>query len=217
MDPSLSKKATTIDWEQARKRLADFNLDSAKEQRRSSQEAQAILEQRARRLAQVPAPLLKASEVLEALTFLLAGERYALATAFIRQVQRPDDITPVPSTPAILLGITNWRGQILPVFNLSGALGLANASPAEPGRLLILGAEAAEFGVLTEPLLEVAQLRREDILEAPPQLAAKARELIQGVTAAGLIILHGPALLADPRFFITQHDNSAASLEGARA
>src|SRR5688572_5800757 len=52
--------------------------------------------------------------------FLLAGQRYALSLTIVSRIVRAVEITPLPDAPAIVLGVINVEGEILPVFNLRG-------------------------------------------------------------------------------------------------
>jgi purine-binding chemotaxis protein CheW len=60
-----------------------------------------------------------------ALVFFRLGEqRYALRLDAVDRVIRAVAVTPVPETPAFVLGLVNLAGQLLPVFSLRRCLGL---------------------------------------------------------------------------------------------
>jgi purine-binding chemotaxis protein CheW len=164
--------------------------------------AEAILEDRARILAQVPPRPPRAAEVLEVVTFRLAGERYALETRHVSQVLRPTQCVPIPGTPAFLAGVVNLRGEILAVVDLAVVLGLAGAGAAPPSWILVLGRERDEFGVRAEAVLEVATVRVDELHEPPGSIAGGVRPYLRGVTARALIVLDGAALLGDGRLIV---------------
>ncbi len=56
--------------------------------------------------------------------FQLGGQRYALHLSTIDRVIRAVAVTPVPETPAFVLGVINLAGQLLPVCSLRSCLGL---------------------------------------------------------------------------------------------
>jgi purine-binding chemotaxis protein CheW len=56
--------------------------------------------------------------------FTLDGQRYALHLDAVERVIRAAAVTPVPETPAFVLGLVNLAGQLLPVFSLRRCLGL---------------------------------------------------------------------------------------------
>lgn len=51
------------------------------------------------------------------LTFMLANETFAVNVDKVLEVLEQQHITPVPGMPSHFLGITNFRGEILPVAN----------------------------------------------------------------------------------------------------
>lgn len=56
--------------------------------------------------------------------FRLAEQRYALRLDAVERVIRAVAVTPVPETPAFVLGLVNLAGQLLPVCSLRRCLGL---------------------------------------------------------------------------------------------
>jgi purine-binding chemotaxis protein CheW len=59
-----------------------------------------------------------ASARLEVVEFLLAQERYGIATRCVREVLPLVELTPLPGVPPFVLGIANVRGQIVSVLDL---------------------------------------------------------------------------------------------------
>jgi len=49
------------------------------------------------------------------LTFLTAGEEYAISIGKIREIIEYETVTTVPNTPAWISGVTNLRGKVIPV------------------------------------------------------------------------------------------------------
>ena len=173
----------------------------------SPEKAHAILEERARMLARVPPQALGAADVLEVLSFALGQERYALETRFLREVLRFQELTPLPATPASLIGITNVRGQLLPVFDLRKLFAVTAGDATDSAGILVLGGERAEFGVLADAVFEVSRLGTDEVLEPPGSVAGVAREYLRGVTEKALVVLDGAVLLADPRLIIDQGED----------
>ena len=59
-----------------------------------------------------------ARNLIEVVEFELAGERYGLALTSVRTVSVLKDITPVPCTPAFVVGVINLRGEIHTIIDL---------------------------------------------------------------------------------------------------
>ena len=169
-----------------------------------------------------------ASEVLEVVIFAMGDENYAMATRHIRKIVQLRDlisapaagdlltgiITPVPGAPKILIGVVNLHGEILAVFDLRLFLGIPMGEITARSRLVVLGNEHDEFGVLIDVAQEVAMLRIDEILEPPAYLTGFGRQYLQGVTPNALIVLDGSALLRDSRLMIDQQDEAGDSAAG---
>ncbi len=52
------------------------------------------------------------------LTFQIGKEQFAVNVQYVLEVLEQQNITPVPKSPEHILGIINFRGQILPVMNM---------------------------------------------------------------------------------------------------
>jgi purine-binding chemotaxis protein CheW len=59
------------------------------------------------------------------LTFLTAGEEYAIAIAKVSEIVEYETVTFVPNTPAWIRGVTNLRGKVVPVVDLAVKFGLS--------------------------------------------------------------------------------------------
>jgi purine-binding chemotaxis protein CheW len=191
-----------IDWQDVRSKLTRAAASSDEALSPSAESIRAILAERARLLARVPAAPPSATEALTVVTFALGNERYAVESRFLREVVRVTDITPVPDTPEFLAGVTNVRGEILALVDLRKLFGIAVTGLTDLSRIVILGLERAEFGLLADAVHEVTILRRDDLLEPPGPVAGISPDYSLGVTEDALIVLDGEALLVDPRLFV---------------
>ncbi len=198
-----------IDWGRIRKRLARALEATEGAQRLSPARARAVLDERARALAHAPVEETAAASALEVVVFGLAEERYAIEARHVREVVRLIELTPLPGAPEFLPGVTNLRGQILAVIDLRKFFGAAPRGLSDLSRLVVLGAGRPEFGILADTVHEVAALVEAQILNPEAAVAGVGRDYLRGVTADGLIVLDGEALLQDPRLFVDQGEAGA--------
>jgi len=155
-----------------------------------------ILDARARLLARVPDEPPRAGELLELVVFVLGGERYGIESRFVREVARLSRFTPVPGTPAFVLGVTNLRGEILALFDLRRLLGVVTEGVTDLGRIVVLGEHRREFGLLADAASEILWVPGASL--AQPE-TAWGRTYVRGVSPDGVIVLSGEALLRDPQ------------------
>jgi purine-binding chemotaxis protein CheW len=168
-----------------------------------------ILEARAQRLARRIDRHTPQSEV-ELVAFAIGGERYAIASPFVRRVVAYAAATPLPGLPPHLLGIVNAGGHLVPVIDLPALLGGIGVPPRPGLRSLMLGSGRVDFAVLTEPDTSILRLSEDALGAEQPG----HDPVIRCVCADALIVLDGAALLSDPRLFIDPHQTDRRPTEG---
>jgi purine-binding chemotaxis protein CheW len=65
------------------------------------------------------------------LRFSVAGEGYAIPLLSVREVVAMPSVTPLPRSPAHLMGVMTLRGQVIPVIDLIKLLNMAPGSSRE--------------------------------------------------------------------------------------
>jgi purine-binding chemotaxis protein CheW len=166
-----------------------------------------VLRERARALARPAADPLAPTDSLELLEFRLAGERYAVETRFISEVQPLRDLTPLPGTPAFVLGIVNLRGRILPVYDLKKFFSLPEQGLTDLHRIVVINGHGLEIGLLADVVVGVRELAPGALSPALPTLSAIASAYLKGVSEERLVVLDLERLLLDPRIVVNDGDN----------
>lgn len=199
--PGKPRPRRPIDWDEVHRAIARQG-DGVGDGRDPAGRARAVLEERAKALARVPERPPDASEVVEVATFRLASECYALETQYVRRVERLAPVTPVPGTPDHLAGVVNLNGEILAVFDLRVLFGIARGSATDRTRLIVVGDDRDEFGILADSAEEVVSLRNADLFASPGAGEGYGRLGLRGTTRDALIVLDGETLLLDERLVI---------------
>lgn len=183
--------------ERAIQRAIGLGETLTEEQRRS------ILEMRARQLAQ---PISRAedgmSDTLRVITFRIGEERYAVPAASVSSVSKAIPITPVPSVPVFVAGITNLRGHIRSVVDLAKFLGVM--LDEVPDYVLVAQHEDIEVAFLVTGLDEVADIPLMEIKPRPVVGTSLAHPYISGIVPGGLIILDLTTIFTDERFIVNE-------------
>ena len=204
MNPRIPTRTAPIDWEAARRRLEQVQLNLSGADEMTADRAREILAERARELARVPAEPDLAGESIEVLCFLLAKERYALEVRYVHEVFRLSALTPLPRAPDFLLGITNLRGEIHPLIDLRRLFGVPVYGLTDLSRVVLIGAAHPELGILADEARAVVTLREPELREPPETVAGIGREFLRGVTEDALIVLDGERLLRNEQLTINQ-------------
>ena len=93
------------------------------------------------------------------LIFTLGKETYGVPIVRIQNIERKLDITSVPGTPSFVKGITNLRGQIIPVLDLKEKLGIGRSEVTDKTCIIIVSVRKDsgihKNGVMVDEVSEV--------------------------------------------------------------
>ncbi len=103
----------------------------------------------------------------------MKGRIYALDVAYVREVVRTREITPLPMSPELIEGVVELRDGVVPVIDLGRALGGAPCEITTRARIVVLEADGLVLGLLIEGAADVLSLDA-SALEDPPSLATQA-------------------------------------------
>ena len=105
------------------------------------------------------------SEV-QLVTFMLGAEEYGVPISQIQEIDRLAKITKVPKAAEFIEGITNLRGEVIPVLDTRKRFELEVKPPDDRTRIIIVDLGGVKTGLVVDSVREVLNLARKDI--APP-------------------------------------------------
>jgi purine-binding chemotaxis protein CheW len=129
--------------------------------------------------------------------FPLEGQLYGLPIALVKSIVVPGAITPIPGTPAHLLGVVNVRGEIESVLDLRQVLNLPSAAIGITSRLLIAQVGEIRSGLLVDAMHDIIGMTESDRRPRPPGL--ESADFVSGEVVHGdetFLLLDLPALFA---------------------
>ena len=106
-----------VDWREVRRRLEAARAAIERVWAPAPEEAKRILKARAQALAREPEQAQAADDTSRSWNFSWP-ETYGFETRYVREVYPLENLTPLPCTPAFVLGIVNLRGEILSVIDI---------------------------------------------------------------------------------------------------
>jgi purine-binding chemotaxis protein CheW len=94
--------------------------------------------------------LLDTSAAVRACVFALAGEPFAIDVTQVREVAVFEEWTPVPLAPPPVVGVANLRGDVVPIADARGVLGLPARRVGRKLWTLIVEAEGFEVALVID-------------------------------------------------------------------
>lgn len=167
-----------------------------------------LLRERAQALARAPSPAPAANSQLEVLEFRLASERYAVESGYVTGVQPLHDLTPLPCTPAFLLGVVNVRGRIVPVLDLKKFFELPEQGLTDLHRVILVQGNGLELGLLADVIVGVRNVALDRLQHSLPTLGGIRAEYLKGIGEERLVVLALDRILADPKIIVHEEVES---------
>ncbi len=105
-------------------------------------------------------------------SFRVGGEEtYGIGIDDVRQIIRVPKITRVPKMPEYVLGMTNLRGEVLPLVDLSLRLGYGKkCEHEEDTRVIVIDKQGILTGLIVASVNEVKSTEVHDIDNFPPDI-----------------------------------------------
>jgi chemotaxis signal transduction protein len=111
------------------------------------------------------------SEV-QLVTFVLGAEEYGVPISQIQEIDRLAKITKVPKAPPFIEGITNLRGEVIPVLDTRKRFDLEVKAPDDRTRIIIVDLGGVKTGLVVDSVREVLNLARKDIAPPPEAISS---------------------------------------------
>jgi purine-binding chemotaxis protein CheW len=129
--------------------------------------------------------------------FRLGSAHWAASASEVREVIAAVRPTRIPGAGEAVAGLVNVRGTLVTVIDARRAMGL-DAGQAEPESILLVERDGRTYGVLIDAVLDLVDVKPEELSDAPPPGArqgrlARASGRHQGLTFS---VLDTEALLA---------------------
>lgn len=121
---------------------------------------------------------------------MLDDQHYALHLSAVERVVRAVQYTSLPKAPAIVLGLINVGGRIIPLVNLRKRFRLHERDLNLTDHLIIASTSKRSIALVVDTVLEVMEFSDDELIQA--QNIMHGAEYIDGVVTfhGGLILIH---------------------------
>ncbi|MEJ1959787.1 MAG: chemotaxis protein CheW [Nitrosomonadales bacterium] len=200
---AMGNVTVATDWREVARRLEAARIAIEHIWEPTAEHTNRVLNERAHVLARETAAT-KADESIEVVEFLLAHERYAIESAYVREVYPLEEFTQLPCTPAFVLGIVNVRGEIISVIDIKKFFDLPEKGLTDLNKVIVLESEDMVFGIVADVISGVSLIPRADIQPSLPTLTGIREDYLLGVTAQRVVVLDAEKLLNDEKLIVQE-------------
>jgi purine-binding chemotaxis protein CheW len=121
------------------------------------------------------------SEV-QLVTFMLGAEEFGVPISQIQEIDRLGRITKVPNAAQFIEGITNLRGEVIPVLDTRKRFELEAKPSDDRTRIIIVDLGGVKTGLVVDSVREVLNLARKDIAPPPEAIGSGIdQQFISGI------------------------------------
>jgi len=127
------------------------------------------------------------SQLDDYVVFTLAGTDYAVPVRDVAEIGRIPSITRLPNVPDFIRGITNLRGEVVPVLSLPVLLGLQDAPATARGRVLFLQPreKVSSTGLVVDEVKGIQRIQSQQLEQVTGLVDDKVTAVLRGVHGRG--------------------------------
>jgi len=123
------------------------------------------------------------------LTFLVGGEEYAVHILKVKEIIEFDTVTTVPNTAPWIRGVTNLRGNVVPVIDLAVKFGLPASKVSKFSCIVITevsyDGDKLTMGIMADCVNQVVDFSENEV-EFPPPFGTRVKiEYLLGIGKMG--------------------------------
>ena len=154
--------------EETREMLSDIKSGSANELKTGKSEGKSISQQ--------------SIDEEQMVTFSINNEEYGIRIMQVQEINRISEITHIPRAPHFIDGMTNLRGNVIPVINVRRLFDLEEKEVDDRTRIIIVDIGGTKTGLRVDQVNEVLRLSKHDIEETPSIVTEDSTSrLMQGI------------------------------------
>jgi purine-binding chemotaxis protein CheW len=128
----------------------------------------------------------KKKEDKQILVFHVASEELGLDISCVREVLRPQEITPLPKAPPFIEGVINLRGHIVALIDLRKRLTAKEIGDETAKRIIVCRVNRFIVGLTVNSLKEIIALSKEDIKPLPEVVSMQMEtDMLLGIARVG--------------------------------
>jgi len=99
--------------------------------------------------------------------FRIGSELYAIDIMRIKEIIRPQKLTPIPKAPSFIEGVINLRGVVIPVADLRKRFDQPISEANRKNRIVVCSLSGRIIGLMVDEVTEVKRFGRQEIAPAP--------------------------------------------------
>ena len=123
----------------------------------------------------------KAGKTSQYVVFKIGGQEFGVEIKQAREIINSRELTSIPNAPDFVEGVTNLRGEIVPIIGLRERLNTSKVSSSEENKIIIVEINGTLTGMKVDDVEGIIRLAEDNIGKAPKITQGINKEYISGV------------------------------------
>lgn len=119
------------------------------------------------------------------ITFTIAQEEYGTPILSVQEIRGWMNTTPLPNTPKFVKGVTNLRGNVVPVFDLRARFSGETTEVTERHVVIMVEIEGRIIGLLVDAISDILTIDENQIQPPPTGSLIVDTQYLDGLVATG--------------------------------
>lgn len=135
-------------------------------------------------MAATPNATNETGEPLEIIAFRVADQEFCMRTTSIREIRGWSPVTPIPQSPADMLGVINLRGSVIPIVDLSRKLGMGVTVSHDRSAIIVGEVRDMVVGMLVDRVSDILTVSSAQVQPVPEISTSFDKSFAEGIIAA---------------------------------
>ena len=149
--------------------------------------------------------------------FDVDGQEFAFSIGKIQEIIILNDVTPIPQVEDYMEGVTNLRGDIIPIINLRQLFGMQPVEQRRDSRVIVVNVAEKTIGCRVDSVRQVLTIPADALQPAPDLMTGEVNHYIDGLANLEnriVIVLNSDELL-DPEKLDSVSESARSALASA--
>src|SRR5262249_9090896 len=136
-------------------------------------------------------PLVATAGVTEFISFAIGEDQYGVDIMAVREIKGWSEVTHLPKQPDYGRGVVNFRGVVVPIFDLRCRFGQGMTEASPMHIVIIVHIGARQVGLLADRVLDIVPVDSGKIQSVPRIAQASRIDFLSGIVTvdSGMIAL----------------------------
>ena len=125
------------------------------------------------------------ADSLQLMTFKIGGQELGVDIMSVREIRVWTEPTLIPHMPAMMRGVINLRGHVLPIVDLSEQLGWGETRTSPTHVVIVLSVRGEMHGIIVDAVSDIVTVAASELRPVPASERSRSDDVVKGLITSG--------------------------------